>query len=933
MKRIVLSLASILFLINFSYSQGWEYILADSDLNSSVQDKVIKQDGGLVLCGNYREGSLFTPSFYTAFVMKLSASGQVEWINEYPTSSSENVAKGIDENAAAELLVSLSRNDTTFLRKLSSDGHLIWEVMDPDHRKPRDVAVADNNTIYWSRTGSFELDVMTSKYDNNGNLIWETDQFAGEIIKTYGQDSIMCSWPETWYEIDPATGSILRTLPVMLTPDPDLNSVITDLEPHPIYGAIVTGSWDPSGAVNIYTPRIQYLNSAGEFEYNDNNSLLPNGAAGMWNGISPLPNGNYVLAYQNIFNTSPSSFLVVTDPNLQLIWRAEIPGEQFDIEPTPDGGFIGIVMQESFIWVRRFDEAGNFNSSTIRGNVSTGTDLTCPSPGTNGLPLANWVVQALSPTDTFLTFTDQNGSYSMQVDTGVFEVNILPPNDLWDLCNGPTTLTIDSFYQVVNQDFSVLATNFCSNPEITIGAPFLRQCFPNNYLVSVCNNGTLLYPNTQVEITLDEFLDYINSSIPFASNNDQTFIYDIGDLDIGECAEFQISVLLNCDSEFMQTHCSTARVLGAAPCDPPTPLWDESSIQVNGTCDVDSVRFSIENTGSGDMANNQDYLILRNDLIFDSGNFQLNSQSATTFAFPADGGTWRIEADQADDHPGNSQPSLSIEGCVDGGGLFDVGFVTIYDQDDADPFIDIDCQQNIAAYDPNDKAANPEGYGPDHLIEANTDLTYKIRFQNTGTDTAFNIVLRDTISDKLDLTSLQMGVSSHSYRYTIDNDNILRINYDNIMLPDSNVNEPASNGFVQFRIKQKPDLPIGSRIENRAGIYFDFNEPIITNTVQHEIGEDFFILTSIEPISNPIPSVEVLIAPNPFQEQTNIQVLTDRFDRFQFAVFNTTGQLVDQQVFASNPFRYEQRHLPKGIYFYELRSEEQLIQTGKLIIQ
>ncbi|MEO1437613.1 MAG: T9SS type A sorting domain-containing protein, partial [Bacteroidota bacterium] len=421
--------------------------------------------------------------------------------------------------------------------------------------------------------------------------------------------------------------------------------------------------------------------------------------------------------------------------------------------------------------------------------------------------------------------------------------------------------------------------------------------------------------------------------IPPASVNGQTLLFDLGTIDINEIVNFQIIVEVDCDAELGQSHCSTAQLLGATPCDPPAPLWDESSIQVSGTCDADSVRFSIENIGSGDMANNQDYLILRNDLIFDSGNFQLNSQSATTFAFPADGATWRIEADQSTDHPGNSQPSLSIEGCVEGGGPFDLGFITIYDQDDADPFIDIDCQQNIGAFDPNDKAVNPEGYGPDHLIEANTDLTYKIRFQNTGTDTAFNIVLRDTISDQLDITSLQMGVSSHTYRYTIDNGNILRINYDNIMLPDSNVNEPASNGYVQFRIKQKPDLPIGSQIENRAGIYFDFNKPIITNTVTHTIGEDFLLITSIEDTPVLVPQVEVLIAPNPFHHQTTIQILTDRFDLFQFSVFNPTGQLVDQQQFGGQQFNYEQQHLPKGIYFYELRSQEQLIQTGKLIVQ
>ncbi|MEO1438683.1 MAG: hypothetical protein AAFV80_24290, partial [Bacteroidota bacterium] len=243
MKRIILSLVSVLFIFNTAHSQIWEYILAEG-FSSTVRDKVMTQDGGLVLCGDYCAGSFITEFTYNAFVMKLSANGQVEWNNLYFVSDDENVANGIDENAAGELLVSLSRNDTTFLRKLSSDGNLIWEVMDPNHSKPRDVAVADNNTIYWSRRGFSELDVMTSKYDNDGNLIWETDQFAGEIIKTYGPDSIQCTGPEIWYEIDPATGNIIESLPVMIETDPDHQSRIQDMYIHESLGPIILGGLD-----------------------------------------------------------------------------------------------------------------------------------------------------------------------------------------------------------------------------------------------------------------------------------------------------------------------------------------------------------------------------------------------------------------------------------------------------------------------------------------------------------------------------------------------------------------------------------------------------------------------------------------------------------------------------------------------------------------
>ncbi|MEM6723653.1 MAG: T9SS type A sorting domain-containing protein, partial [Bacteroidota bacterium] len=224
------------------------------------------------------------------------------------------------------------------------------------------------------------------------------------------------------------------------------------------------------------------------------------------------------------------------------------------------------------------------------------------------------------------------------------------------------------------------------------------------------------------------------------------------------------------------------------------------------------------------------------------------------------------------------------------------------------------------------------GVGVNHYIEANTELEYKIRFQNTGTDTAFTVVVRDTLPDELDLTTLIMGTSSHVYRYDIREGKILVVTYDNIMLPDSNVNEPASNGFFKFKIQQQPDLPIGTIINNRAGIYFDFNEPVITNNTFLEIGEDFLI-TSIETAQPEVNDLEVRIAPNPFRGQTRIEVVTDRYTDMEFWVYDALGKRVDFRNFAGNQLDYQQHHLPEGVYIYEIRSNGQRLQSGKLVVQ
>ncbi|MEL6866888.1 MAG: T9SS type A sorting domain-containing protein, partial [Bacteroidota bacterium] len=113
---------------------------------------------------------------------------------------------------------------------------------------------------------------------------------------------------------------------------------------------------------------------------------------------------------------------------------------------------------------------------------------------------------------------------------------------------------------------------------------------------------------------------------------------------------------------------------------------------------------------------------------------------------------------------------------------------------------------------------------------ADTVLSYHIRFQNTGTDTAFTVVIRDTLDNDLNLRSLVPGPSSHAYELDVLPNRVLEFTFNDIHLPDSNTNEPASHGFVFFDI-EVANRSLGTRIENSVGIYFDYNAPIITNTV------------------------------------------------------------------------------------------------------
>ena len=134
------------------------------------------------------------------------------------------------------------------------------------------------------------------------------------------------------------------------------------------------------------------------------------------------------------------------------------------------------------------------------------------------------------------------------------------------------------------------------------------------------------------------------------------------------------------------------------------------------------------------------------------------------------------------------------------------------------------------SYDPNDKTARTSSGWSDALYYLDQDewIDYTIRFQNTGTDTAFTVVITDTLAAEFDMASFQQGTASHAFDVAFMPGRVVEWTFTDILLPDSNVNEAASHGLVSFRIRPLQPLSPGIVIENIANIYFDFNPPVIT---------------------------------------------------------------------------------------------------------
>jgi uncharacterized repeat protein (TIGR01451 family) len=144
----------------------------------------------------------------------------------------------------------------------------------------------------------------------------------------------------------------------------------------------------------------------------------------------------------------------------------------------------------------------------------------------------------------------------------------------------------------------------------------------------------------------------------------------------------------------------------------------------------------------------------------------------------------------------------------------------------------------VCAYDPNDKYAEPAGYTEEHLITADQEIEYRIRFQNTGNFPAENIYIEDILDlNVLDLSTFYPVFGSHNFYTVVEDNGMVKFMFDNIFLPSMESDEPGSQGYVVFRIKPYASLEAWTQIHNTAQIYFDENPPIITNTYLHTIFE------------------------------------------------------------------------------------------------
>ncbi|MCB9356667.1 MAG: T9SS type A sorting domain-containing protein [Lewinellaceae bacterium] len=565
----------------------------------------------------------------------------------------------------------------------------------------------------------------------------------------------------------------------------------------------------------------------------------------------------------------------------------------------------------------------------ISGTLRLDQNNNCTYDG--GEPeLPSWQLNVVGNGEDFSVWTDASGMYSLFVPEGSYTMTVKPINPNFDICSPPSQ-TIDfgaGPAQSAVADFVAHADVDCPLMYTSLTANNIRPCSTSVVHVRYRNGGTAIAENARVTVTLDPFLTFQGASISPLSINGQVLVFELGDVapaGIVDWHDLSIQVGVDCGLQIGNFVCVSAAIEPDTTCFQ-APQWNGAIVSVDGACDTDdNAVFKIRNIGNAPNSQLLDYVIVEDQIVLLQGQFQLNPGDSLVLTVPNNGQTLSCIADQEPGFPGDTLVTYSLTNCMGmlsgnppaGGGS-------------PGPFIDQACFDVSNSYDPNDKTASPIGIGDQHVIRPGSRLDYTIRFQNSGNDTAFIVVLRDTLSEDLDPGTLVLQGGSHPYSFALINGNILQFTFEGIMLPDSATNPAASQGYVQFGIRHRADLPPGTAIGNHAAIYFDYNPPVITETVWRTIDE-FIILGAHNPGLNKEVPVEVY--PNPLASSATILLPEGAdFETYTFTLRDASGALVRTAEFQGKRYLFERNELPSGIYFWQIGAGTTSLAGGKLIV-
>lgn len=959
MKKIYLFVLLFSLTAQYISAQGWELFSAPEPVDAAASEVLPTLDGNYLV-----RGTRVTPNFGPIY-RKLTDQGQIIWERQITGGITNNShMNNLSDNTyiiIGEVIENIPGAGTTFrpeLIKLDQDGNTLWQItplFPGDDRQItfyRTIALDNGNFIFGGRKigGTGPIVNMVGEITSDGTLLWSNElSFFGALEYRKNNGNLIFSEANFnddnlfRYESD-AQGNLVNTEAVLNSVDyrrfifsedgstyyisynQPSNEEATKLVMHKMDAALNIVAKDSiiwEGRLSVQKFRLldDKLAITGYTSFN-------------------FPQEEWITGF----------FLVANADDLQVDFtksytRYKRSYKLNDVTKSNQSGYIvagginpsavdpSVSMTQMYIF--KTDLEGNLYSNVISGAITVDNNDNCEIED-DELPAQHWIITAHKPglTTPFGTVSDDNGAYQLPVDTGNYTLHLTPQSDYWEPCTNDINVNFSAFQQDTTIDFSIAPITDCPAMVVNVAAPIVRPCLSRPVYLSYCNSGPVTATDAYLEVNLDPLLTPTSASIPWdnlSSNN--TLTWNLGDLEPLECGAITFFVELDCEAETGLSYCIDANIFPDTICTTSSTLWSGAFLEVSGTCVDDQINFEIKNIGEAPMVEPSHFIIVEDAVLRESDETQLLApEMEQNFQFDGNGATYTLLVDQVENAPGNSNPIAIIEACGESdNGDFSINFGNQFPQNDYNLGTDTDCPIAVNSFDPNDKNATPEGYQTEHYIEPETPLEYTIRFQNTGTDIAFLVVIKDTLSQWLDITTFQEGNSSHPYELGLTGQGYLTFTFYDINLPDSTSNLEASNGFVNFKITPLADTPVETVITNQAGIYFDFNDPIITNETFHTIVPDYLevLVTSV---SHPtLSNIEVAVAPNPFQGTCIFEIKNHTTDKYLLEIFDATGKLMQSENMTGNTLSFDGSGLNPGMYFYRLTAADGFKSTGRMV--
>lgn len=517
-------------------------------------------------------------------------------------------------------------------------------------------------------------------------------------------------------------------------------------------------------------------------------------------------------------------------------------------------------------------------------------------------------------TDSLYYATPPTQDYAAYLDTGTYNVSSssFDNEPYWSLCSPSQSITIDTTLNPQQLDWSLDPLFLCPKMQVNATAAPLRGCIPRWVWISYNNTGTLDAQNAYLELTVDTFLRVVTSTVPIASQVGSIYRFDLDTIPIGGSGLIRLHIQADCTTPGNTPYHITTHIYPDTIC-----LNTLSNLVIQDSCDLDTAYFQVINYGAAH-STPLSYWIIENQVVVDTGLLQLGQGQNLQINYPMNPyKTYQLVVDPQT----NNYAASMVLSCTG-----DSSYVpTLYTPNHQLDYVATIYNRTVNSYDPNIKEATPTSYGANNYLLPNIPIDYTIHFQNTGNDTAYQVVILDTLSSALNVGSLTMQGASHPYTWRIMPYNslgytVLEFTFDNILLTDSTTNEPASHGFVQYHIEQKPNLANFTRIENSAAIYFDLNAPIITNTTLHTICDNcypFAISNNSVVITTPkipTPDWDISIYPNPV---TGAQLTIEQAQArpCTLELFSLSGILLQSKQINQSISTLDLQELPAGAYF------------------